>query len=322
MTGPAAKFGLTRTSAHLNIAQACITYLLQFDRADPLPKNITTMFPLASYAAWSWHKHLDDSNIDIRSTLTSMSITKLFDVNTNCFQNYVRIHDLDRPDIIYGALWTVAVGLPSPLYYASCHGFTEIAQWLIENGADVNAVERGAKRALYELGNEKLVSILLKRGANINWKGGIYGYALRVAAARGHDQIVKLLLEHGADIDAVTDSDGTALVSAAQMGNESTARLLLEYGADVNGLAKGVAYPSPLWFAAHWGHTSTVKLLMQKGADVTIRCGYRQHTALEEALLQGFKSTAEVLDESLDWSKMKEWAWYRELMASSDILEC
>jgi ankyrin repeat protein len=44
-------------------------------------------------------------------------------------------------------------------------------------------------------GHEKVVQMLLDRGADINTQGGHYGNALRAASMRGHEKVVQMLLE-------------------------------------------------------------------------------------------------------------------------------
>ena len=46
------------------------------------------------------------------------------------------------------------------------------------------------------------MKLLLKKGANINAQGGVYGNALQAALDRGYEAVVKLLLEKGADVNA------------------------------------------------------------------------------------------------------------------------
>lgn len=77
----------------------------------------------------------------------------------------------------------------------------EIAAWLIENGADVNAVTT-------------------------------YGPPLFEHAGAGHYDICKLLLEHGADVTIENYAGETALFKAADKGYFEIVRLLLEHGAD------------------------------------------------------------------------------------------
>ncbi|KAF2186071.1 hypothetical protein K469DRAFT_707252 [Zopfia rhizophila CBS 207.26] len=53
-----------------------------------------------------------------------------------------------------------------------------------------------------EHGHQKIVKLLLDKGADANAQGGVYGNALQAASFRGHEQVVKLLLDKGADVGA------------------------------------------------------------------------------------------------------------------------
>ena len=51
-------------------------------------------------------------------------------------------------------------------------------------------------------GCEKIVQLLLDKGADINAQGGHYGNALQAASTGAHEKIVQLLLDNGADVNA------------------------------------------------------------------------------------------------------------------------
>jgi ankyrin repeat protein len=48
---------------------------------------------------------------------------------------------------------------------------------------------------------EKLVRLLLERGANVNARGGQYGCALHTALAKRNEKLAQLLIKSGADIN-------------------------------------------------------------------------------------------------------------------------
>ena len=62
--------------------------------------------------------------------------------------------------------------------------------------------ERGnALRAALVGGHEKIVGLLLSKGAEINAQGGLLENALQAASVEGHEQAVGLLLSKCAQID-------------------------------------------------------------------------------------------------------------------------
>ncbi|EMD97625.1 hypothetical protein COCC4DRAFT_34174, partial [Bipolaris maydis ATCC 48331] len=62
--------------------------------------------------------------------------------------------------------------------------------------------------------------MLLKNGANVNLKGGMYSNALYAASEGGHEQIVRILLNKGADANAQGGECGNALRAASARGLE------------------------------------------------------------------------------------------------------
>lgn len=92
----------------------------------------------------------------------------------------------------------------TPLQLACFFGHEEVAAYLIEKGALVNAVSR----------NPMAIQ------------------PLHAASAGNHVAIVRLLLNAGADANAVQQDGFRPLHSAAQNGNSEIIRLLLEFGAD------------------------------------------------------------------------------------------
>ncbi len=100
----------------------------------------------------------------------------------------------------------------------------ELARWLIEQGADVNAAAENAQRVA----------------------------PVHAAAAVCDRETMRLLLERGADPNAKQQMDYTALHGAASRGDVEMARLLLAHGADRN--AKAADGMTPAEVAAKYGH--------------------------------------------------------------------
>jgi ankyrin repeat protein len=129
------------------------------------------------------------------------------------------------------------------LYHASFLGFTELVEWLLQEGGNPNASS-----------------------------GGRCTYPLIVAAAEGHEAVIGLLLDSGAEVDA-RDICGnrTALYWAVRRGHEATMRLLLNRGAAL--FDDGFKFTTPLHEAAIGGHESLVRMLIQAGEDVNKQGG-------------------------------------------------
>lgn len=98
-----------------------------------------------------------------------------------------------------------------------------------------DATERGGlkRTALHMSIPIEVARWLIERGANVNAENR-YGTTLREQAGMRYPNIdiCKLLIDNGAEVDAVNYSDETPLFGAADMGNVEIVKLLLEHGAD------------------------------------------------------------------------------------------
>lgn len=130
------------------------------------------------------------------------------------------------------------------LHLASFFGQKEVAEYLIRNGADVNALASNATkvRPLHSAvarRHAEISKLLVDRGADVNARqqGGFT--PLHGAAFGGSLEIAALLLDKGADINAKTDKGLTALGLTAEESGEAgpkpdrerVARFLKEKGA-------------------------------------------------------------------------------------------
>lgn len=184
----------------------------------------------------------------------------------------------------------------TPLMEAAKSGQEEIARYLLQQGADVNARDILGESALIyaiEAGNVKIVQMLIDKGADVNMRTKLGVTPLVRAATLGRRKIVEILLSHGADIEAKNlDGKVTPLSKAAQRGHLETVKLLLDNGADIDFKIQGVW--TPLVLAAMNGHLDVVKLLMQRGADINIRTPLGE-TALMIAIDNGHPDVAQFL---------------------------
>lgn len=119
----------------------------------------------------------------------------------------------------------------TPLQLACFFGRENVARYLVEKGADVNAV------------SHNVMAI----------------QPLHAAAAGDHLGIVKLLLEVGADANGVQEGGFRPLHTAAQNGSIELAHLLLEHGADVSLADHQDRFPRDL--VADGGNVELIALL-------------------------------------------------------------
>jgi ankyrin repeat protein len=113
-----------------------------------------------------------------------------------------------------------------PLGLACFFNHPEVARYLVDQGADVNAPSENARRvrpihSAVASGNTGLVTLLLEQGADIN-AAQAGGYtALHAAAHHGDEPMIKLLLEHMADINAMTHDGKTPMELAIKNGHDA-----------------------------------------------------------------------------------------------------
>jgi ankyrin repeat protein len=161
----------------------------------------------------------------------------------------------------------------TPLHWAVMNGNVEIAQLLLQNGADVNARSNNGSSPLHVAIKESnlhvdIVKLLLENGADVHARkngetplclAALINYRLSDSnndtplslaelinypfasfsdsnSKLNEDlvEIVKLLLEKGADVNASNENGETPLHSASKNGQFEITNLLLKNGADVN----------------------------------------------------------------------------------------
>ncbi len=125
---------------------------------------------------------------------------------------------------------------------ASFSGNYETSKLLIENGADVNRLDKWGMTPISSAasnGHLDIVRLLLKNGANVNTADKHGGTPLYYASAGGFHETVELLISKGANVNCKTDyKDETALIKAVQIEDVKTVKLLLENGVDSDAKTK------------------------------------------------------------------------------------
>jgi ankyrin repeat protein len=200
-------------------------------------------------------------------------------------QEILRIRALikNSPDLINArnrTIWGNTKG--TVLHEAAYKGHLLVAEYLLSNGATVDALDTSNATPLYHAagnGHKRMVELLLAKGAQPSPARG--GQPLHTAVERGFKGVVEVLLAHKADVNA---GYMTALHVAIKEKNLPIAELLLTNGASLNALyahswnqgpaaLHSLATPdgTPLHFAIQIGNPTIARLLTAKGADVNLR---------------------------------------------------
>lgn len=171
----------------------------------------------------------------------------------------------------------------TPLLYAIHFGKLDVARFLLQKGADVNALTSNGVGPLYEAagqGQTEIVRLLLEKGAMVNAKTETACTPLLIGSAMGQLDIVKLLLAKGADVNAQA-SYNTIHESASPLIDAT--KVNADFESLGGGPLEGKRAASP---DKKRGFLDVVKILLNNGAktDITDNFG---HTALYYASKNG-----------------------------------
>ena len=189
--------------------------------------------------------------------------------------------------------WTLLMG-------ASLCGRTNAVNVLLQYGANVALTHNrlGSTALHFAAGSShnsgEILRCLIENGADVNGVNKVKHTPLMIAAIRGHINALTLLIKHGADVD-LQDSDGYKALHFAVYGSDISSEIfscLIGIGADVNARTNNGV--TPLMIAAEEGHINAVTSLVKCGANVHLQDKDGQ-TALHHAMQSPQASICEVL---------------------------
>jgi ankyrin repeat protein len=183
---------------------------------------------------------------------------------------------------------------PDGLFWSTATNNEAVVQHFLHHGAGVNDIidivlirhanmpflswfnKQTPLNIAANIGNNKLVTLLLDHGANV------YGVpfdrrsttqpAVVDALLSGHDSTVRLLLIHGSPIQKPGMEPGDLVHCAISRGQVSLLKLLVEFGADLNIPCDGT-YPLNSTVMSSHVSTEIAQFLLDNGADISIANG-------------------------------------------------
>ena len=125
----------------------------------------------------------------------------------------------------------------TPFYLAAIEGATDIADLLLNKGADINNAESGstALHGCIVLEDFSTAMWLIERGVDFETCDALGGNALAAACSEGHEELVKILIAKGAKVNSADEQGSTVLMSAVAGRNPNVVHMLLNAGASTEG---------------------------------------------------------------------------------------
>ncbi|KAJ6023917.1 Mg2+ transporter protein CorA-like/Zinc transport protein ZntB [Penicillium herquei] len=193
------------------------------------------------------------------------------------------------------------------LCFLACKEGVEYAQYLIDQGIDVQIVDQDGETALHSAalgGNLRLIQILLEKDMGLLNMVNSWGQTpLLLAATNRQFDVFRFLLEKGAETSKRDIDNNDVLHIAVTEGHLDSVKTLIERHAgqdqELYLESTGFDAQTPVMMAAWYGHFETFQYLVSKGVDMTkldASKGTVLHLAVAGANLGIVKSTLENAD--------------------------
>ena len=280
--------------AHTILAQACLGFLLHMDgHAD---EEMVKSFPLAGYAAKYWVTHAQFEDV---ASHVKDGMLILFDCDKPHFAAWVGIYDIDST---YQTYRERPFKRPTPLYYSSLCGFSDLVEHIAIKHPEQSKAAGGwhifPLFAAVVRKHMKVAEILVEHGANVDIRG-TRGRTPLHEAIRDFG-MVQFLLKNGADVNCRQDDLRTPLHLAAYYGELKVAQILVEHKADVCPQDKEGMAPMHLLLENRLRDDDDIvdlaRLLLEHGTDVNMRSTNKfKWTLLQEEAFMGRPKIARVL---------------------------
>ncbi|XP_077299029.1 uncharacterized protein LOC143920178 [Arctopsyche grandis] len=188
------------------------------------------------------------------------------------------------------------------LHFAAKHNDVKIMEIFLNNGIDVNVLDKRKMTPIYyaiENHSKKALKFLLKSNADINNVDKDGETPLHCVINKGNKTLCKIILEKKQKIDTCDKLGRTAIHLAAKNQNEDICKMVLDKKPEIN--VCDVSGKTPLHYAIEYFYLSKIcEMILDEGADINIidnvgktpmhyAVEYNHHTALMMMFKKGPK---------------------------------
>ena len=182
----------------------------------------------------------------------------------------------------------------SALSYAVNNGDIEIAKLLLENKAKIKGELLIAIKSPIVESRINMMKLLIDNKANINYTDENGFNPLNIAIETGNMELTKFLITNGANVDSLM-RDGVSLIGyAIAQNNMDLLQILIENGANVNNTNGDSWTDTPLKTASRLGLDNVVRILLSRNVDINA-VDMNGNTALHTAALNSQLSVVKLL---------------------------
>lgn len=182
----------------------------------------------------------------------------------------------------------------SALSYAVNNGDIEIAKLLLENKAKIKDELLIAIKSPIVESRINIMKLLIDNKANINYTDEDGFNPLNIAIESGDMELTKFLITNGANVNSLMQ-DGVSLIGyAIAQNNMDLLQILIENGANVNYTGGDSWAKTPLMTASRLGLDNVVRILLTRNADINA-VDINGNTALHTAALNSQLSVVKLL---------------------------
>lgn len=182
----------------------------------------------------------------------------------------------------------------SALSYVVNNGDIEIAKLLLENKAKIKGELLLAIKSPIAESRIDMIKLLIDNKANINYADDDGFNPLNIAIESGDMELTKFLITNGANVNSLMQ-DGVSLIGyAIAQNNMDLLQILIENGANVNYTGGDSWDNTPLQTASRLGLDNVVRILLTRNADINA-VDMNGNTALHTAALNSQLSVVKLL---------------------------